>query len=275
VWLEAGRSGGVVLALNFQGEAQVAVDGETWRRIRPGMLSWMRGVPTGVQGAFRLPGERHECLCLFYGDRWLCETLGSWRDEVPGALRSLLLEPSGRPQVLVEPLTAEDRTWARSLMAPHLCDGARQLLEGARMSEYFVKKMYESGSGASESVSRSERASKERVAKVREVLWQRYESPPALAELARLAHCNPHYLSRTFTAEEGMTISAFIRMVRIHKAAELLASGRCNVSEAAVEVGYQSLAHFTRAFAQVKGVVPSQWVRTLREGDGSPRPPRA
>lgn len=261
------------MALNFQGEAQVAVDGETWRRVRPGMLAWLRDVPGGMAGAMRLPGERHECLSLFFGDGWLKEMLGSWRDEVPEALRPLVWEPVGKPQVLVTPLTAEDRTWARSLMAPHLCDGARRLLEGARMAEYFVKKMYDLGSAGTGTVTRSERSSRERVARVKEVLWESYESPPCLAELARLAHCNPHYLSRLFAAEEGMTLSAFIRMVRIHKAAELLASGKCNVSEAAVEVGYQSLAHFTRAFAQVKGVVPSQWVKTLRESSGPPRVP--
>ena len=273
-WLEAGRSGGVVLALNFQGEAQVAVDGETWRRIRPGMLAWLRDVPAGPHGAMRLPGERHECLNLFYGDGWLREMLGSWRNEVPESVRSLLWEPGGRPQVLVTPLAAEDRTWARSLMAPHLCEGARRLLEGARMAEYFVKKMYALGAEGAGTVTRSERTSRERVARVKDVLREQYEAPPTLAELARLACCNPHYLSRIFAAEEGMTLSAYTRMIRIHKAADLLASGKCNVSEAAVEVGYQSLAHFTRAFAQVKGVVPSQWVRTLRESESPGRSPR-
>ncbi len=253
------------MVLNFQGEGQVALNGETVRRIRPGTLVWLRDVQPGVSGALRLPSDRHECLSLFFGDGWLREKLGGWHEQVPASLRPLLLEATGKPQCVPGRLGPDDRTWARSLMAPHLCEGARRLLEGARMAEFFVKKLYEAGERGDGYVSRTERVARERVARVREVIEREYESPPTLAELARLAQCNPHYLSRTFTAVEGITISTFIRQIRIARAAELIASGRCNVSEAAIEVGYQSVAHFTRAFTQIKGVVPSQWVASLRE----------
>jgi AraC-like DNA-binding protein len=62
---------------------------------------------------------------------------------------------------------------------------------------------------------------------------------------------------------EGLTLSNWLRRARIEKAATLIATGRCNVSEAALEVGYQSFSHFSRAFAEEKGVPPSQWVRRL------------
>ena len=38
--------------------------------------------------------------------------------------------------------------------------------------------------------------------------------------------------------------------------AELLRSGRFNVSEAAVEVGYSSLSHFSKAFCETIGCCP-------------------
>ena len=56
-----------------------------------------------------------------------------------------------------------------------------------------------------------------------------------------------------------MTISQYVRKLRIETAAELIVSGQCNVSEAAVEVGYQSLSHFSKAFQQVKGCLPSKY----------------
>ncbi len=46
----------------------------------------------------------------------------------------------------------------------------------------------------------------------------------------------------------GMTIPQYVREVRIEKAAELLLRGRHNVTEAAMEVGYSSLSHFSKAF---------------------------
>ena len=42
-----------------------------------------------------------------------------------------------------------------------------------------------------------------------------------------------------------------------------LPSGAANVSEAAVEVGYRSFSHFSRAFFEEKGVQPSRWVAHL------------
>lgn len=264
-WPEASRPGGVVLALNFQGDAEVVIDRDTARRVRSGTLLWMRDIPPGAHSALRLPSERHECLCLFYSDHWLRDKLDSWRQEVPSELRALLLEPNGRPQIVADALGAEDRAWARGLMAPHLCDGARLILESARMAELFVRKLFGSSERNDVFLTRTKRMAMERVTKVREILQDKFENPPTLADLARQANCNPHYLSRTFSAEEGLTISAYIRRLRIERAAELIANGRCNVSEAALEVGYQSVAHFTRAFTLEKGVVPSHWVRTLRQ----------
>lgn len=80
------------------------------------------------------------------------------------------------------------------------------------------------------------------------------------------------YFSRTFMQIEGVTLSQWLRRVRIEHAASLIATGRCNVSEAALEVGYQSFSHFSRAFAEEKGVPPSQWARRL-SGDRQPPQP--
>ncbi len=61
-------------------------------------------------------------------------------------------------------------------------------------------------------------------------------------------------------------MSLWLRRQRIERAAALIASGRCNVSEAAVEVGYRSLSHFSRAFFEEKGVSPSKWLEARRSG---------
>ena len=53
-----------------------------------------------------------------------------------------------------------------------------------------------------------------------------------------------------------MTIPQYVRKVRMERAAELLRSGRFNVTEAAMEVGYSSLSHFSQAFCQVMGCCP-------------------
>jgi AraC-like DNA-binding protein len=42
-----------------------------------------------------------------------------------------------------------------------------------------------------------------------------------------------------------------LRQIRLDRAAELLRTGRCNVTEAALEVGYNSLSHFSTAFREM------------------------
>ncbi len=54
-----------------------------------------------------------------------------------------------------------------------------------------------------------------------------------------------------------MTIPQCLRKLRMERAAELLKSGKCNVTEAAMEVGYNSLSHFSQAFCQTMGCCPA------------------
>lgn len=106
---------------------------------------------------------------------------------------------------------------------------------------------------------RQKRLAAMRVAKAKSRLENRLDEPFDLQQLAREVACSPSYLSRTFSTATGMTLSQFVRKRRIEKAAELLVTGRYNVSEVAVEVGYQSLSHFSKAFHQVKGCLPSKY----------------
>jgi AraC-like DNA-binding protein len=80
--------------------------------------------------------------------------------------------------------------------------------------------------------------------------------PPSLEEIGREVGCSPFHLSRTFSQETGMTIPQYLRKLRMERAAELLRSGSHNVTEAALEVGYSSLSHFSMAFCQTMGCCP-------------------
>jgi len=107
--------------------------------------------------------------------------------------------------------------------------------------------------------SRQKRLALSRVTRAQTFLENRLDETLDLQAIATAVGCSPFYLSRTFSATTGMTISQYVRKLRIEKAAELLVTGRYNVSEAAVEVGYQSLSHFSKAFQQVKGCLPSKY----------------
>jgi AraC-like DNA-binding protein len=82
-----------------------------------------------------------------------------------------------------------------------------------------------------------------------------------LRALAQDVGCAPHYLSRLVKQSTGKTLSLHLRAFRIERAAELLAGNRFNVTEVALEVGYNSLSHFSKAFAQEKEMTPSQFLK--------------
>lgn len=107
--------------------------------------------------------------------------------------------------------------------------------------------------------SRQKRLARVRVVRAKAKLETRLDEGFDLNRLAAEVGCSPSYLSRTFSATTGMTLTQYLRKRRIETAAELLVTGRYNVSEVAVEVGYQSLSHFSKAFQQVKGCLPSKY----------------
>lgn len=207
--------------------------------------------------------DRHECLTLVFPDAWLRLTLRGVTSQAGEAFQPLI---SGTSRcVLRLPLTEEDEGWARGAMPPHLCSQARQLLDSARLTEFFIHSIFRNDASpqAATAISRTLRIAQERVQRVKDLMLAQIDAPPSLDELAATVGCNPSYLSRTFRQIEGTTLSQWLRRMRIEHAASLIATGKCNVSEAALEVGYQSFSHFSRAFAEEKGVPPSQWVRRL------------
>lgn len=265
-WTSATAENALVAHLNFRGEAELRWSDGSSITIPPRTTCWMRARPAELQMARRLASrDRHECLTLVFPDAWLRLALTGVTSQVAAAFQPLLGDTT-RNLLLQQPLTDEDEGWARGAMPPHLCSQARHLLESARLTEFLIRSIFRDDASSAPSgsaITRTLRVAQERVQRVKDLMLAQIDAPPSLDELAATVGCNPSYLSRTFTQVEGTTLSQWLRRVRIERAASLIASGQCNVSEAALEVGYQSFSHFSRAFAEEKGVPPSHWVRRL------------
>lgn len=210
--------------------------------------------------------ERHECLTLCYPNSWLENHLREAAAQLSGQPQKLISPPFNPLVIIGRSLKPDDVTWARTLMAPHLCTAARRLMEGARLTDFLISELF-SASPSNEPeenlMTRAERAAQDRVEKVKAEVLRHLEEDHTLEDLARVAGCSPHYLSRTFAQVTGQPLMLWIRRAKIDRAAELIATGRCNVSEAALEVGYRSFSHFSRAFGEEKGISPSKWVAHL------------
>ncbi len=94
-------------------------------------------------------------------------------------------------------------------------------------------------------------------------------TPPSLAALADAAGLSKFHFLRTFDAEVGMTPGAYLRTLRICRAARALGRGSQTPREVATEVGFRNLTSFGRAFKAIVGLPPLAYQR-LRAGSVSP-----
>ncbi|MGF1531088.1 MAG: helix-turn-helix domain-containing protein [Puniceicoccaceae bacterium] len=90
-------------------------------------------------------------------------------------------------------------------------------------------------------------------------------------QLASLAGMSIATLNRRFRQHFHISAGHFLQRLRLSKATQLLQVSPLNVSEVAIECGYESPAAFTRAFKRETGVSPSAYRKTrLKPASSSP-----
>ena len=80
----------------------------------------------------------------------------------------------------------------------------------------------------------------------------------SILELARHARLSTSHFRLLFKQITGMTSVQYSNQIRMLKARDLLASGECNVTEAALAVGFQDIFYFSRLFKKTLGINPSE-----------------
>lgn len=90
------------------------------------------------------------------------------------------------------------------------------------------------------------------------LIEQHYSANWTIARLSREVGLNERRLKEGFRLAIGTSVHAFLRTTRLDAAAALLSSGS-SVTEAAYAVGFDNLSHFSKAFRDVKGMLPSRY----------------
>jgi AraC family transcriptional regulator len=83
--------------------------------------------------------------------------------------------------------------------------------------------------------------------------------PLNLEELAKVAYFSPYHFHRIFAAFTREPLAAFIRRLRLERAAQHLLHLDAPVTEIALGAGYETPSAFTRAFAGHFGVSPTEY----------------
>ena len=254
-WSRSFHGNSLELCLNLSGSAVVTCDKGT-AEFQP-LTAGFYSPGSGVQlQAVRRADQRHRFLTVELARDYLTGQLKQFQSGLHPLVRSLMSAGHACAGVgPVEPLTPVQVELVESLQFPPVAAQAQRLWFEGKAGELMAHLLFRP-EGEDFFCTRQHRLARERTNRVIEILKRDLAEPPSLEAIGREIGCSPFYLSRTFSSQMGSTIPQQLRKLRMERAAELLASGARNVTEAAMEVGYSSLSHFSCAFQETYGCCP-------------------
>jgi AraC-like DNA-binding protein len=254
-WAKSFHPGSLEICLNLAGSGTV-ICGKTKVEYRPMTAGfYCRG--SGQIEAVRDGGVAHQFATIEFSPGFLREHLRGQEEFLHPLVRDAVKNESvGTGAALARRLTARQEQLVSSLCHPPVMSAAQKLWYQSKAFELMVEFFFQPPEEKELFCARQQRVAEERVEKVIALLKKNLSEPLTLEQIGREVGCSQFYLSRTFSKETGKTIPQFLRQLRMERAAELLRSGKFNVTEAAFEVGYSSLSHFSTAFHETFGCCP-------------------
>jgi len=253
-WSRSFHPGSVELCLNLDGAASLR-DGRQVVELPPKSFAfYFQGEPALT--ATRRAGEQHRFITVEFSPVFLEQHFAGQAENLHPLVRAVVRGEARAAQVAApERIGTSLLQLVESLRHCPVFNPAREMWFRCKALE-LAAHLFFRPAGGELFCTRAQRSARERVERARAILREKLNDPPPLEELGRLVGCSPFYLSRLFSQEAGMTIQQYIRQIRMERAAELLRTGRCNVTEAALEVGYSSLSHFSATFHETFGCCP-------------------
>lgn len=254
-WAPSFHPESIELCLNLSGSGEVVLRDDVVR-----IEAWTAGFyrqGSDLLRARRFGAQPHQFITVELSSVFLARHLdGSLAGLHPLVFETVtgrkLLSALGR----VEPLDTRLRDLVASLRQPPVLASAQALWYQAKAVELMGEFFFQPPTQDELFCHRHHRVARDRVERAMALLRRDLPDPPTLEQLGREVGCSPFYLSRTFSKETGRTIPQYLRQLRLERAAELLKTGALNVTEVALEVGYNSLSHFSQAFHQQFGCCP-------------------
>ena len=253
-WGRSFHRDSVELCLNLRGNGTVR-DGRTEARYQPHTVGFYCNSQTNLE-ARRDSGETHSFITIELSRPYVETQVHTMEDALHPALRRWLMDKDGSAADVGAMSPGQEVTF-QALRQPPVPTAARKLWYQAKTLELLSTVLFQPAAPEEFFCQRQKRVARERVERTTAILRSHLCEPPDIEALGAQVGCSPFYLSRLFSKEMGMTIPQYLRQIRMERAAELLLGGRHNVTEAAVEVGYSSLSHFSKAFCTTIGCCPT------------------
>ena len=254
-WAASFHPGCVELCLNLEGDGYVAGRGSR-AEFTPNTAGFYHRQNEPLT-ARRAAGQQHRFLTVEFSCPFLAKHLSGTEAKLHPVVRAAMTGcPCDQVAGATVRLTAAQLQTIATLRQPPVYAAAQPVWYQCKALELAVTFLFQPPPEEKMFCSRQQRLAQERVEQVIFLLKQNLAEPPALEELGRKVGCSHFYLSRIFSAQTGLTITQYLRKLRMERAAELLRAGEHNVTEVSLEVGYASLSHFSAAFHETFGCCP-------------------
>ncbi len=254
-WGRSFRPQSIEFCLNLEGRGAVGYESRMRCDYVPGS-SGFYSLGDAPLAASRDAHDRHRFVTLEFSREHLQQQLEYCQNDLDPQMRTAIFPV--RETAIVskpQPMSVQQRDVVAGLAQPPVPKAAQILWYQSKALELMAHFLFEPKDPEFFCM-RQKRVARDRVERTKELLARDLANPPTLEMLGQEVGCSPFYLSRIFSREVGLTIPQFLRNLRMERAAELLRSGRYNVTEAATEVGYSSLSHFSKAFCETIGCCP-------------------
>lgn len=106
----------------------------------------------------------------------------------------------------------------------------------------------------------------ERIQNLLNYINTHFQDTLSLEKLAELVALTPAHLSKTFKRYMGVTLSEYIKSVRIHRAVSYLSSTTLSIDEVTEKCGFPNKHSFIDAFRAKYNETPSQWRKLHKSG---------
>ena len=105
----------------------------------------------------------------------------------------------------------------------------------------------------------------EAMEKASKLLQENWRDPPAQEELIKILGLGRTRLVKCFKVVHGLSISDFVLNIRMQHAQQLLSQGRLNVTQVAMEVGYEHTSNFVSGFKRQFGITPKTFQKAITQ----------
>jgi len=147
-------------------------------------------------------------------------------------------------------------------------EGYRTMLKGLTIQLLMTLWRSKSGQTVSQGSSAPQKSkSWKLVESALEYIYLHFDEELDNAIISEAVNVSPNYLSKLFQNYIGMSLHTFVLNYRLDRAQQLILSGKCNITEAALKCGFTSVHTFSKTFKQKRGINPSAYAELAEKGD--------